>query len=282
MAIVFNESDVTPEATGKGIERQRLLTRERVPGTNLLLDRLNLAAEASLEFTIPSGSVAWFQVLTGKVKMKHATGVENLSDAHVGLLPPGFRGTLTSKAGASLLYGEVPEATRFDPGLASHPPRFRIVDWTHEPVLQSKYDARKRIYLVTPKLFGTKAIKGEMIIYPRGTTGANHHHEGAEHFMYFLRGRGTAYANEKPLPVRKGDVVYYPDRERHYLSAADDEEMAFAEFFAPGECVTVWTDEKKICTWLPTGRDVQGREPVREIKGHGGHNSEQSAIPVDV
>ncbi len=87
-------------------------------------------------------------------------------------------------------------------------------------MLNSEHDARKRIYLVTPKLFGTKAVKGEMIIYPPGTAAANHHHEGAEHFMYVLRGRGTVYANEKPFPVRKGDVIYYPDRERHYLEAA--------------------------------------------------------------
>ena len=279
MAIVFNQSDVTPEVSGKGIERQKLLTRERVSGTSLLLDRLKLAAGASFEFAIPSQSVAWFQMLEGDAKMSHAHGSENLSEAHVALLPPGFRGTLTTNAGASVLYGAVPNATRFDPGLEAHPPEFRIVDWTREPVLQSQHDPRKRIYLVTPKLFGTKAIKGEMIIYPKGTTGANHHHEGAEHFMYFLRGRGTAYANEKPFPVREGDVVYYPDRERHYLSATDGEDMVFAEFFAPGECVTIWEDESKICTWLPTGHDIQGGAPAREIRGH---SSKEVAIPHDV
>ena len=42
-----------------------------------------------------------------------------------------------------------------------------------------------------------------MIIYPPGTQASNHHHEGAEHFMYVTQGRGTAFANEAPLPVRK-------------------------------------------------------------------------------
>lgn len=279
MAIVFNQSDVTPEVPGKGIERQKLLTRERVAGTSLLLDRLKLAAGASLEFAIPSDSVACLQMLAGEAEMRHAHGSENLSEAHVALLPPGFRGTLTSNAGASLLCAEVPNAARFDPGFGSHRLEFSRVDWTREPILQSEHDARRRIYLVTPKLFGTKAIKGEMIIYPARTTGANHHHEGAEHFMYFLRGRGTAYANEKPFPVREGDVVYYPDRERHYLSAADGEELVFVEFFAPGECVTVWVDESKICAWLPTGHDIRGRAPAREIKGH---SSKEVAIPQDV
>jgi quercetin dioxygenase-like cupin family protein len=154
-----------------------------------------------------------------------------------------------------------------------------LTDWTREPVLDSEHDARKRIYLVTPGLFGTKAVKGEMIIYPPGTAAANHHHEGAEHFMYVLRGRGTVYANEKPFPVKAGDVIYYPDRERHYLEAAKDEELAFAEFFAPAEFKTIWVNENEICTWQPTGRDIRGRLPAREIKAH---SSAQVENPADV
>ena len=132
---------------------------------------------------------------------------------------------------------------------------------------------------MTPKLFGTKAVKGEMIIYPPGTAAANHHHVGAEHFMYVLRGRGTVYANEKPFTVRKGDVIYYPDLERHYLEAAPDEELVFAEFFAPGEFKTIWVDESQICTWRPSGRDIRGQTPAREIKAH---SSAEVLSPQDV
>ena len=279
MAAIFNQSEIPAILAANGVELQKLLTRERVPGTNLLLDRLKLLPGASVDIIIQPDSLAWFQMLSGAAEIRHVHGNEKLSDAHVALLPPGFRATLATQTGATLLYAEVPNATRFDSRLATNPPDFRVVDWTREPVLQSEHDARKRIYLVTPRLFGTKAIKGEMIIYPAGTTGANHHHEGAEHFMYFLRGRGTVYANEKPFPVREGDVVYYPDRERHYLSASEGEEMAFAEFFAPGECATIWVDESKVCGWLPTGRDIHGAAPAREITAH---SSKDVAIPLDV
>jgi quercetin dioxygenase-like cupin family protein len=279
MAVSFNASTVAAEAIGSGVERQRLLTRERVPGTNILLDRLSFAANSSFDFAVPAGSLAWFQMLSGAAVIEHGAGQEKLSEAHVVFLPPGFQGKLSSASGARLLYAEVPHAARFDPALTTHPPQFRVVDWTREPVLSSQHDARKRIYLVTPKLFGTKAIKGEMIIYPPGTTAANHHHEGAEHFMYILRGRGTAYANEQPFPVREGDVVYYPDRERHYLSAGVAEEMVFAEFFAPGDCTTIWVDNSQVCTWLPTGRDIHGGAPAREIQGH---SSADFAVPQDV
>lgn len=279
MATIFNEKTIAGEPCGSGGTRQNLLTQARVPGTGILLDRISLTPGGEAPLAVPAGSVAWLQGLDGEVRLTHGGEDTAVSDAHVAFLPPGFSGTLRAKAGASLLYGEIPDAARLDPGFAQSPPPFRLADWTREPVLDSEHDARKRIYLVTPKLFATKAVKGEMILYPPGTAAANHHHEGAEHFMYVLRGRGTVYANEKPFPVQKGDVIYYPDLERHYLEAAPDEELVFGEFFAPAEFKTIWVNNDEICTWQPTGRDIQGRTPVREIQGH---SSAEFLSPQDV
>lgn len=265
MAIIFNESTVAAEPAGRGAARQCLLTGERVPGTRILLDRLTLEPNGEVRLTAPARGLAWCEVLQGEVRLGDG---QPLTDAHVAFLPPGHVAAISSAKGAALLYGEIPDAVSLDPGLLRNKPAFRVIDWTREPVLDSEHDARKRIYLVTPKLFGTTAIKGEMIIYPPGTAAANHHHVGAEHFMYVLRGRGTAYANEQPFPVRAGDVIYYPDRERHYLEAPATQEMVFAEFFSPGEFKTVWVDESQICTWRPTGRDIRGQTPAREIKRH--------------
>jgi quercetin dioxygenase-like cupin family protein len=153
------------------------------------------------------------------------------------------------------------------------------VDWTREPVLDSEHDARKRIYLVTPGLFGTKAIKGEMILYPPGTECPSHHHEGAEHFMVVLAGSGTAWANERPFHVKKGDLIWYADRERHYLKSDPLEEMRFVEYFVPGECTTVWAPGAPVCTWRPTGKDIRGGMPAREIARH---SSAELATPQDV
>ncbi len=279
MATIFNQDTVSSESPDGNASRQRLLTTARVPGTAILLDRLTLQAGGELALTVPATSLAWLQVLDGNVTLTRGGDRQPLTAAHVALLPPGFAGTLRADDGATLLHGEIPDAARLDPRFAQEPPQFRVSDWTREPVLDSEHDARKRIYLVTPKLFGTKAVKGEMIIYPPGTAAANHHHEGGEHFMYVLRGRGTVYANEQPFPVRQGDVIYYPDRERHYLEAAKDEELVFAEFFAPAEHKTVWVNPAEVCTWLPTGRDIQGRAPAREIEAH---RSDQVASPQDV
>jgi len=279
VATIFNENSVTGEACGTGAIRQYLLTEERVPGVGILLDRLSIIASGEVSLTVPATSVAWLQGLEGEARLSHDGNSEALADAHVAFLPPGFCGTLSAERAASTLYGEIPNAARLDPTFVKNPPPFRLADWTREPVLDSQHDARKRIYLLTPKLFATKAVKGEMIIYPPGTAAANHHHEGAEHFMYVLRGSGTVYANEKPFPVRKGDVIYYPDLERHYLEAAKDDELVFGEFFAPAEFKTIWVNNKEICTWQPTGRDIRGRAPVRDIKGH---SSAEFLSPLDV
>jgi len=279
MATIFNESAIAAEPPSNGAARQRLLTDARVSGTRILLDRLTLAPGGEARLAVPARGLAWFQMLEGEAVLAHDTSKTMLTDAHVAFLPPRYAVTVASSGGAVLLYGEVPDAASLDPGLLKDPPAFRVVDWTREPVLDSEHDARKRIYLVTPKLFGTKAVKGEMIIYPPGTAGANHHHVGAEHFMYVLRGSGTVYANEQPFPVRKGDVIYYPDLERHFLETANDGEMAFVEFFAPGEHKTIWVDPSQVCTWNPTGRDIRGQKPVREIKAHA---SDQVLSPEDV
>ena len=279
MASSFNESTVSAEPIGKGGRRQRLLSRERLPQTNILLDRISIEGKGQIDLEVLPNDIGWFQMLSGTAVLTIGTERTSITDGHVVFLPPGTRASMSSAAGASLLYAVVPDAQRFDKTLSSRAPAFRAIDWRHEPVLDSQHDARKRIYLVTPKMFGTKVLKGEMIIYPAGTMAANHHHEGAEHFMYITRGRGTAWASEKPFPVRAGDVVYYADRERHYLKADDDSELVFSEFFVPGEYATIWVNENEVCTWLPTGRDIRGEKPVREIKAH---SSADFASPSDV
>jgi quercetin dioxygenase-like cupin family protein len=278
MATVISESSVSAEPLAPGVERRRLLTEERVKDTRVLLDRRTLAPGATAELRVPRQSLVWFQVLEGEAALRHAGGEERLSPAHIVFLPPRFIGALATRAGAALLHAEIPEAARFDPTLARKAPPLRVVDWTREPVLDSRHDRRKRIYVVTPQLFGTTAIKGEMIIYPPGTAAPRHHHEGAEHFMYFTQGRGTAWANESPFAVQKGDLVYYGDRERHYLKSEGREDMVFVEFFVPGVYETIWAPGVSVCTWLPTGRDIEGRKPARDIAAHDG----LAATPADV
>jgi quercetin dioxygenase-like cupin family protein len=279
MAITINESTVTAESIAAKVKCQHLLTAKHTPDGKVLLDRLTVDAGGAHALAIAAGDLAWVQILEGAATLAHAGGVASLTHAHIVFLPPGFRGTLATPTGVTLIYATVPDAVRFDAAFSRMPPQFKIVDWTREPLLNSEHDARQRIYVMTPQLFGTKAIKGEMIIYPPGTEAANHHHEGAEHFMYVLQGEGTAYANESPIPLRKGDLIYYDDRERHYLRSEGSQEMIFVEFFVPGEYKTIWAPGAAICTWTPTGRSIGGAKPAREIAKH---SSAEVASPQDV
>lgn len=277
--IHFNIEDVTPEQVSRGVERRPLLHPERVPGIRFRLDRIVLQPGAAFTLEVADRDLAWFQMLAGEIVLSGDAGDQRLSDSHVVFLPPGFAGSLTSAAGAAFLMAVVPDAAGLDPAFAAEPPAFRVVDWRSEPLLQSKHDSRKRIYLATPKLFGTKAIKGEMIIYPPGAEAPNHYHVGAAHFMYFLQGGGTAFANEQPFPVRSGDVVYYHDQERHALRGGEAGEMVFSEFFVPGVVNTVWVRPEIACTWVPTGKNIDGGKSSREIREHSYANPVE---PADV
>jgi quercetin dioxygenase-like cupin family protein len=279
MAITFNERSVETEAFGVHAYRQRLLTAFRVRGAGALLDRWTLGPGAVIEHALGGRDLAWLQLLEGEATLASSAGSRLLTGDDVAFLPPGFRGTLAAHNDAVVLYAEVPDAGRFDPQLPARSLALRVVDWTREPVLDSEHDARKRIYLATPALFGTKAIKGEMIVYPPGTECPNHHHEGAAHFMYVLAGGGTAWANEQPFHVKKGDLVWYAEGERHYLKSDPLEGMRFVEYFVPGECTTVWAPGAAVCIWRPTGKDIRGRVPAREIARH---SSQDFAIPQDV
>ena len=279
MALTINESTLAAESIAPKVRRQRLLTEKHTQGGKVLLDRLTVDGGGAHALAVGAGDLAWVQILEGSATLTHGDAKESLTHAHIVFLPPGFNGTLLTRDGVALIHGTVPDAARFDDAFTHTPPRFRIVDWTREPMLDSEHDARKRIYVATPGLFSTKAIKGEMIIYPPGTQASNHHHEGAEHFMYVLKGKGTAWANESPIPVRKGDLIYYADRERHYLRSEGDEEMAFVEFFVPGKYKTIWAPGAAICTWTPTGRSISGTKPAREIAKH---SSAEITSPQDV
>ena len=269
MAIHFNQSEIVPIPAGESVARQPLLDAARVPDIRFRLDRLTIAPGGRVVLAIAGSELAWFQMIEGAANMGTEESELPVGPSHIGLLPPGFAGTLASEGGATLLFAAVPDVQALDPAIGSAPPPFRLIDWRDEPLLQSEHDARKRIYIVTPKMFGIRAIRGEMIIYPPGTECPVHHHEGGAHFMYFLAGTGTCYAGGgQVMAVRQGDVVYYEDREPHWIRGGSDGDLIFSEFFVPSAVTTVWVDPSKVCTWIPTGANHRGGAPSRTIEKH--------------
>jgi hypothetical protein len=133
---------VPAEAFGVNARRQRLLTPSLIHGTKILLDRWSLGAGGTGELDVSRGNLVWFQIIEGEASLARPEGIDHLNDAHIVFLPPGFRGSLQSDRGATVLHAEVPDAARFDADFGRNPPRFRVVDWKQEPVLASKHDAR--------------------------------------------------------------------------------------------------------------------------------------------
>src|SRR3989304_3743604 len=61
MATIFNQSTVAAKPAGNGAARQQLLTKARVPGSGILLDRLTLerSGEARLAGAAARGAGVW-------------------------------------------------------------------------------------------------------------------------------------------------------------------------------------------------------------------------------
>jgi quercetin dioxygenase-like cupin family protein len=279
--IVFNKTAVASNpAAGPGALRRTLLTDENVEEAGIRFDRLTLPADASFRFEPSARSMVWFQVLEGEAKLK-TFYTDGLSDRHSVFLPPAFDATLSTERrqgfwrrlihqedarGVSLLRAELPNAGRFEPEVSTKQPLFTVLDWTREPVLQSKNDGRKRVPLVTAETCQTTAIKVQMVIYPPGTKSPNYRHEGAESFIYLVSGRGTAGTLDQSSSVRKGDLIWFRDGEWHRLEAEADSEMRFLILYAPGVFRTAWEDPSKATAWSPTGLDINGLETARDAR----------------
>jgi uncharacterized RmlC-like cupin family protein len=264
MVVKVSEKSVVAQPMNVvGVAKQRLLTPERVGNTDVLLERLTLTAGASTRFEPPAKSLAWLHLLVGEAKLQTLYYRDRLSDTHSALLPPGFPATLSTDTGVSLLYVEIPDAGRLDRNFSVTTPLFTVINWTREPVFKSKNDGRKRVALVSPELCQTAAIRIQMVIYPPGITASSYHHEGASSFIYILSGHGEAWAGGQQWTIQPGDVVYFPDRECHHMKAADDSELRFLVFYAPGEFNTIWADPSKASAWTSTGRDINGYETAQ-------------------
>ena len=279
MPVLLNFDDVDAVPMAPGVARRPLITPERVGNDCIVLDHWTMVAGSAVPVDIAATDLAWFQLLEGSATLDGSEGRHELDTSHVVFLPPDFSGSLVTGPGAMVLYAGVPDAKRFDAEFEPSRLQFQCVDWRVEPMLDSEHDARNRIYLVTPTLFGTKAVKGEMIIYPPGTEASNHHHEGAEHFQYIISGKATALLSEQPHSIRAGDTLYNYQYERHNFINDGDEDLVFVEYFVPAECRTVWVNPELVCAWIPTGRNIDGGVPSRDIEAH---SSAETVNPTGV
>lgn len=246
--------------------RKTLLDRTALNGETCEVSLVSVGPGQRFANNAQADDLTWFQVLSGAGTVNG----QNIDTSSVVFAGPESVLDIEAIDGLELLWTRVLQAQRFDAEIAALARDIRLIDWGNEPVLQSEHDARTRIYVTTPTLVGTKAIKAEIISYPPGTSAPEHHHEGAEHFQFILEGAGTAVLEGVPHALGVGDILYNYPNERHWFYTEPDAStnFVFVEFFIPGRCKTVWTEEVKACAWLPTGSDARGEKPAREIDYH--------------
>lgn len=267
MPLIVRGAEVAAQTIGRGVTKQSLLSADNTGSDNILLDLFVSKKSTTFDIPLMGDSFGWIQVLEGSGFLTDYD--RELEPNGITYLPLGYAGAFAAAVdGTRLLMATVPDAKRFDPEIAGTPSELRTTDWSHEPVLQSEHDARTRIYLATRTLTGTSAYRGEMIRYPPGTQAPAHHHEGAEHFQYVLNGRCNALLAGETFTLSAGDVLYNYEKEVHSFFNHSDDDLIFVEFFVPGGCKTVWAPGAKPCAWIPTGADIMGRLPSRDISYH--------------
>ena len=262
MAFVVRVADRQASLKEPGLTREWVIAPGRLSDDRMTVEILRLAADAELKVSASHDELVWFQVLSGVVDVDHErTGTE-----FVVMISGGEACALSAEGEAELMVVRVPKAASYD-GIVADGLR-RRVDWSTEPVLDSEHDTRRRIYLASTGLWGTEAVKGEMIFYPPGSSGAAHHHEGAEHFQFVTAGAGTALLDGHPVSLQSGDLLYNLENEIHAFENTSDEEFVFVEFFVPGASRTVWVPGANACGWTPRPTDVRGRRAARTLDYH--------------
>jgi quercetin dioxygenase-like cupin family protein len=267
MPFIVRTDERITEEIAPGISRAWILAPDRLPDGRLSVEVLSMRAGTDVDVITADRELAWLQVLTGETLIA-ADGMDPQPTDHfiVTMLARQSRARITAVSDATVLVCRAPHAQDYDAHLAPH--AMRRVDWSTEPVLNSEHDTRQRIYLASTGLWGTEAVKGEMIIYPPGASGAAHHHEGAEHFQFMISGSGTAVLAGEEVHLHTGDFLYNLENELHSFYNGTSTDMVFVEFFVPGESRTVWPPEVNVCGWQPTGTDIKGRAAARHLSYH--------------
>lgn len=245
-----------------GISREVVLSPMDLPDGRLTVEVLTFDPSAQVILDTDDAELAWMQVLHGEVNINGVPTDRFI----ITMWARGATVNITANSHAEVLICRAPHAIDYDPELAQD--ELRRIDWSTEPVLNSEHDSRQRIYLASTGLWGTEAVKGEMIIYPPGAAGAEHHHEGAEHFQFMIFGSGTAVLSGEEVILQEGDFLYNFENEMHSFYNGSDSDMVFVEFFVPGHSKTVWPPEVNVCGWQPTGIDIKGRTAARELSYH--------------
>ena len=265
MPKIVKYSEVLSEVVASGVSTKKLLHENSLNDKRMTLEVLKMDAYSEFVINNSETSVSWVQILEGEINIDQ----NSLTKEHLVFFPLHFSAKIKAKSNSKLVYVSIPNAKSFDESLEFNEQKsMQIINWFKEPVLNSEFDNRKRIYVMSEALANTSVAKGEIIIYPPNTSAPEHYHVGAEHFQFMMSGEGIAVLGGVEHKLEAFDLLYNFENENHYFYNSSNSEFVFVEFFVPGKYKTIWAPDAKVCTWLPTGKNYLGNAPSRDIKKH--------------
>ena len=264
MPKIVKFSEILSEVIAPGVSSKKLLGEQSLVDKRMTLEVIKMDPNSKFDVENSHTSYSWIQILEGEINI----GQNLLTNEHIVFFPLNFQTQITTKSHSKLVYVSIPNAKSFDKTLENNNKSMKIINWFKEPVLNSEFDNRKRIYVMSEALANSSVAKGEIIIYPPNTSAPEHHHVGAEHFQFMMSGEAIAVLEGQEHKLEAFDLLYNFENENHYFYNNSNSEFVFVEFFVPGDYKTIWSKNANVCTWLPTGKNYLGDTPSRNIEKH--------------
>jgi quercetin dioxygenase-like cupin family protein len=88
-----------------------------------------------------------------------------------------------------------------------------------------------------------KRLAGIFVILPAGEQVPYHYHESRESLIYIVSGEGVEKVEGETFPVKAGDVLFIPAKERHTIMNRSNQDLRYLEFYSPIEKDFIEVDE---------------------------------------
>ena len=89
---------------------------------------------------------------------------------------------------------------------------------------------RYRLDLVTGEQMASK-LGGFLIILPPGREVPYHYHEKQESLIFVIGGEATEIVEGEAFPIKAGEVLFIPAKEKHGMVNKSTDDVRYLEFF---------------------------------------------------
>lgn len=252
MAHVTRLSSVAWETLAPGVWRASIGNEDPRGRGDMLAEFLRIGEGGRLDLTPSAASDRYLFVITGRASLSDGRARHDLGPRTLAALREADRGAVSAASADEVLLVSVTAPAPGTPsgaaGSAPAAPANRsvqgtralvVLDAAKQPGEEERESGKRRIYLVTEALTGSKRAHAMIVTYRAATVTPRHQHPNASSLFVVLEGHGIVLANGREVQVESGTVIHYPRADRHALRSADERGMSFLEFHIPAEYETV-------------------------------------------